>query len=146
MGYKLFVDTNVYLDFLMQRGNDWHYAQAIFKLAENGAIEVFTSASSVINLMYIMNTYKLRQSEIIKNTCAILSYTKLVNPDNITFEIALSSGFKDLEDAVQYHTALEVTGISYFITSNIKDYKNAMKLLPVITPGTFMEKYNQNRP
>ncbi len=145
MTCKLFIDTNVYLDFLMQRGKDGQHAQAIFKLAENGAIEVYTSSSSLINLMYIMNTCKLTQQEIVENTNAILSYTKLINPDNITFEIALASGFKDLEDAVQYHTALEVKGISYFITSNVKDYKNATNLRPVITPGTFMDKYDKNQ-
>ncbi len=34
MAYKLFIDTNVYLDLLMQRGKDWESAEAIFKLAE----------------------------------------------------------------------------------------------------------------
>lgn len=142
MVFKLFIDTNVYLDFLLERGTEWHNAKTIFELAEKCKIEVFTSSSSLINIMYIMDTYKLERHEIITNTSAILSYTKLINPDNITFEIALSSGFKDLEDAVQYYTALEVDGINYFITANIKDYKNATSLLPVITPSKFMKIYN----
>jgi predicted nucleic acid-binding protein len=143
MAYKLFIDTNVYLDFLLQRGGEWDDAAAIFKLAEQGEVAIYTSSSSAINLMYVMDTYKLTRRKIIEHTLAILSYTKLVNPDNITFEIALSSSFRDLEDSVQYHTGLEVKGISYFITSNIKDYKNATTMLPVMTPGGFMEKYKK---
>ena len=145
MAYKLFIDTNVYLDVLMQRGSGWESAKAIFKLAEEGAIEVFTSASSVLNLMYVMGTYKLPGKEIIANTYAILSFTKLVNPGNVTFEIALSSAFKDMEDAVQYYTALEVKGVNYFITSNTKDYKSALPILPVTTPAAFMEEYGKQQ-
>jgi predicted nucleic acid-binding protein len=145
MAYKLFIDTNVYLDFLMQRGKDWESAKAIFKLAEEGGIEVFTSASSVLNIMYVMGTYKLQRAEIIANTYAVLSFTKLINPDNVTFEIALSSAFKDMEDAVQYYTALEVKGIDYFITSNVKDYKSSLSILPVSTPAAFMEIYDKQQ-
>ncbi len=139
---KLFIDTNVYLDFLMQRGPDWQRAKAIFKMAESGIVKIFTSSSSLINVMYVMQTYKLDREEIIAHTNAILSFTTLVNPDNTAFEIALLSGFKDLEDAVQYHTALEIKGVNYFITSNIKDYGKASKLLPVITPGEFVELHS----
>ncbi len=143
MRYKLFIDTNVYLDFLMHRGDDWKQAEDIFRLAEEGSVAVFTSASSLLNIMYVMQTCKLGRMDITEHANAILSYTKLINPDNVTFEIALTSAFKDLEDAVQYHTALEVKGINYFITSNIRDYKNAVSLLPVITPGAFMAEYNK---
>lgn len=141
MAIKLFADTNVYLDFLMQRGNDWTYSQSIFELAEKGEISVYTSSSSLVNIMYVMSTYKLDRKDIIGAMYAILSYTKIVNPDNITFEIALASLFKDLEDAVQYYTALEVGGINYFVTSNIKDYKAIGPLLPVLTPRQFCENY-----
>lgn len=143
MHYKLFADTNVYLDFLMHRGNDWSNAADIFRLAEQGVIELFTSSSSLLNIMYVMHSYKLSREDIIESAKAILSYTKLISPDNITFEIALSSGFRDMEDAVQYHTALEVSGISCFITSNVKDYKTAGPLLPVMTPLAFMKMYNE---
>ena len=141
MAFKLFIDTNVYLDFLMHRGNEWESAEAIFKLAESGAIEIYTSASSILNIMYVMNNYKLSRRQVIDSAYAILSYTTLINPDNTVFEIALSSAFKDIEDAVQYHTALEIKGGNYFITSNIKDYKNALPQLPVLSPGGFMKLY-----
>jgi predicted nucleic acid-binding protein len=143
MTYRIFADTNVYLDFLMQRGKEWECAKEIFALAERGTLEVVTSASSLINIMYVMNTYKLTRTEIVENTKAILSYTQLVNPDNITVEIVLSSEFKDLEDAVQYYTALEVKNIRYFITSNIKDYKSIGALLPVLTPSAFMNMFKK---
>ncbi len=90
-----------------------------------------------------MSTYKVNKQEIVANTHAILSYTTLINPDNAMFETALSSAFKDLEDAVQYYTALQIRGMSYFITSNVKDYKASIERLQVVTPNEFMVKYSK---
>ena len=143
MAYKLFIDTNVYLDYLMNRGKEWQQAENILELAENNRIEVFTSASCLLNLMYVMRSYKLANTEIVGHVNNILSYSKLANPDNTIFQTALSVGFPDLEDAVQYFTALHIKGIDYFITSNTKDYKKASMQLPVITPKQFMGLYNK---
>ncbi|MCD4709760.1 MAG: PIN domain-containing protein, partial [Bacteroidales bacterium] len=52
---------------------------------------------------------------------------------------ALQSGFKDFEDAIQYHAALSDPDIDVIVTRNIKDYKKAE--LPVMTPGTFLKTY-----
>jgi predicted nucleic acid-binding protein len=143
MVYKVFIDTNIHLDFLLQRGNDWKEAEAIFELAENKNIQTFSSASSLLNLIYIMGTYKISKKEIKNFGTAILRYTTLINPDNNIFIKALSSDFDDIEDAVQYFTALQKDDIDYFITSNIKDYKKASSSLPVVTPKWFMQQYNK---
>lgn len=138
MAYKLFIDTNVYLDFLMHRGTEWQEAENILELAESNVIEVFTSASCMLNLMYVMRSYKLADKEIIIHTSNILNYSKLVNPDNGVFKTALSAGFSDPEDAVQYYTAMHIKGINYFITSNAKDFRKAVQQLPVLTAKKFM--------
>ncbi len=141
MAYKIFVDTNVYLDFLLHRGNEWEKAEAILELAERNAIELFTSSSCMLNLMYIMGNYKETRQNIIAYTSTLLRYSILANPDNTTFQTALASGFTDLEDAVQYYTAIRIKGLDYFITSNLKDFKKASIQLPVLSPGQFMALY-----
>ena|SRR5438477_12492226 len=126
MAYRLFIDTNVYLDFLIHRGTEWQDAENVLELAEKNIIEIFTSASFLLNLMYIMRSNKLPHKEIIVHTNNILSYSKLTNPDNTVFQTALSIGFPDPEDAVQYYTALQIKGMDYFITSNTRDYKKPL--------------------
>ena len=54
MAYRLFIDTNVYLDFLIHRGTEWQDAENVLELAEKNIIEIFTSTSFLLNLMYIM--------------------------------------------------------------------------------------------
>ncbi|MGN6615603.1 MAG: type II toxin-antitoxin system VapC family toxin [Ilyomonas sp.] len=145
MAYKVFADANVYLDLFLQRGSNWKDVEVLFDFAAQKEIEVFTSASNVLNLMYIMKTYEFTRLEIIKHSSALLSFTTLLNPDNIIFNAALTSGFNDLEDAVQYFTAKNVTDIDYFITSNIKDFKKADATLPVVSPSQFMKMYKKNK-
>jgi predicted nucleic acid-binding protein len=140
MAYKVFADTNVYLDCLLQRGKEWQSAEALFELAEKNEIEVYTSASSVINIIYVMSSCKVPKQEIIAASHVILSYSKLINPGNQVFQTALLSGFDGLEDAVQYHTALQEKGMDHFITANTKDFKKALAQLPVLTAHQFIQQ------
>ena len=144
MAYKIFVDTNVYLDVLLQRGTDWQMAESIFHLAEQGKLTLFTSSSSLLNIMYIMGMYKIPAGKIAETAMDILSFATLTDPDNTTFEIAVSSKFKDKEDAVQYYTAVNQKGIDYFVTSNLKDYKHALPQLKVLSPSTFVAQLAKN--
>lgn len=143
MHYKVFADANVYLDLFLQRGNFWKDTEALLELAEQNQIKVYTSASNVLNLMYIMETNKISKQNIIKHSTTLLSYSSLANPDNEIFKSALSSEFSDLEDAVQYFTAMAIKEIDYFVTSNTKDFKKSSAQLPVITPSQFIKVYNK---
>jgi predicted nucleic acid-binding protein len=141
MAYRVFADANVYLDFLLHRGSDWMDAEEIFIAAAKKDIVVFTSASVLLNIMYILNMHRVSKTEVGGYASDILKYTLLVNPDNSIFQTALSSGFSDLEDAVQYFTAINIEA-DYFITSNVKDYKKAFQV-PVLTPKQFLKIYEQ---
>ena len=144
MSYKLFVDTNVYLDFLIHRGKEWKNAELLFELAENKEITIYTSSSSLINIIYILRAAKMDHKEVIEAATAILNYTTLINPDNNTCIRALESSFLDTEDAVQYYTALENTEIDYFITTNTKDFKKALPTLSILTPTSFIQLRNKS--
>ena len=51
---------------------------------------------------------------------------------------AISSPFKEKEDALQYYTALD-HGADYFITRNVSDYKHLSDRLPVMRPKEFTD-------
>ena len=143
MAYKLFLDTNVFLDVFLERTDDWNEAEKILQLASRNKIDVFTSANNLVNVIYSLKKQKLTQDEIIRMMELTLTYTQLADITRPAFAFALRAGFPDLEDAVQYFTALHIKGIDYFITSNTKDYKKASMQLPVITPKQFMGLYNK---
>jgi hypothetical protein len=53
-----------------------------------------------------------------------------------TISSALESDFKDFEDGIQYHTALDIGDIDFFITRNLKDYRRSE--IQVVSPLHFM--------
>ena len=93
--------------------------------------------------MYALKRQKIAQKQIIEIIEFTLTYAKLLETSGASFSQGLNAGFTDLEDAVQYYTALTIPGIDYFITSNYKDYKKAVNWLQVLTPKQFVELFNK---
>jgi predicted nucleic acid-binding protein len=60
--------------------------------------------------------------------------------DDKILELALASNFKDFEDAIQYHTALE-NHLDMIISRNKKDFKNSV--LPVLTAKEYLLNRNE---
>ena len=142
MGYKIFVDTNIYLNVFLKRESLFEDSMQLLKIGEQDKIEIYSSASILLNCIYMLNRYKIEKTTQISTANSILEYTLLLPCSNVSFQAALQSGFSDLEDAVQYYTALEYRKIDYFITDNVKDFKKAIPILPVITPKKFLEIYS----
>ena len=143
MAYKLFLDTNVFLDAFLERTVDWNDAETVLQLAAQNKIDVLTSGNNLVNVIYSLQKQKLTQEQIIRLMELTLTYMQLADITKPAFALALRAGFPDLEDSIQYFTALQIKGIDYFITSNTKDFKKASLQLPVITPKRFMALYNK---
>lgn len=143
MAYKVFIDTNVFLDAFLERTADWESAEALLRAATLEQLDIYTSANNLINVIYFLQKQKLTQADIIELVELTLTYTQLADTSKAAFRQALRANFADLEDAIQYYTALNIRGIDYFITSNAKDYKKATSQLSVLSPKQFMKLYNK---
>jgi hypothetical protein len=115
------------------------------ELTAENMIDIYTSPNNLVNVLYSLERQKAGKEEIIISLELILSYTNLIDISKQSFRNALRAGFTDLEDAIQYHTALAVKDMDYFITSNTKDYKKALPQLPVITPKQFIAIINKRK-
>jgi len=143
MVYNIFLDANVFLDVFLQRTDEWKIAEQLLRLGADYKVKLYTSPNNLINVMYALKRQKLTQKQIIEFIELALTYTKLSETSGASFSQGLNAGFTDLEDAVQYYTALTIPGIDYFITSNYKDYKKAVNSLPVLTPKQFIALFNK---
>ena len=133
----IFLDTDVAFDIISKRTPHFDTSIGLLELAVNGSVTLFTSESAVANLVYLSkDIYKIKSADSklmdFLMACEIISCGK-----QKIFE-ALKSPFKDKEDAIQYYTALN-HGLDYFITRNVKDFKNAFPSLPVLTPSDFYD-------
>lgn len=145
MRYTVSADANVFLDGLLQRGDRGLDALEVIELAESNKVVLFISSTNLLNVIYFLKKANKTDNEIILSIKQLLSFTTVNSPDNSIFISALDSGFGDLEDAVQYYTALQIKGIDFFITSNIKDFKKATHKLPVLTPTQFLKQYSDSK-
>jgi predicted nucleic acid-binding protein len=127
---KILFDTNIVLDVLLNREPYIRLSANLVGSVENNKIEGVLCATTITTLDYLISKVKTRDKariEIGKQ----LQLFQIASVNSIVLEMALNSGFKDFEDAVQYYSG-ECMGINGLVTRNPKDYKQAK--LPVYTP------------
>lgn len=114
------IDTNVVIDMLVDREGA---ADACFIIdgAELGEYQLHLCSLSVTNIYYSLRKQLTREErvEALKQLCKVL---KVIPVDDMVIQNALNSGWKDLEDAVQYCSAKAIGYIDGIITRNEKDF------------------------
>lgn len=136
MAFKLFIDSDVVIDYFTDREPHVNPASELFELSENGEVELFLSAVSVNNIYYIVRKY-LGHKKTLSVIELLLEMTNVVGTSKQELIQALQNNFKDFEDSIQYSTALKVNGLDAIVTRNVKDYRNAS--VPVLTPLNFLK-------
>lgn len=133
---RVFLDTNVLLDYIQQREEFCECAETILRLGYNRRVALLASALSFSNIAYIVRkTYKgAALYEVFVRLRSIINCTTL-NENMVDAAIALRA--PDFEDALQYYSALGV-GADCIVTRNVGDF--AFSRIPVLTPAEFVEK------
>lgn len=133
---KLLVDTNIVIDLLSKREKFYEEAQELFTLADTKSLKLYISALTFANTHYILSE-SLKFNDATKILIKFKVLVTVLPVDGKILELALISDFKDFEDAIQYHTALE-NNLDMIITRNKKDFKAAA--LPVMTAREFLKR------
>ena len=118
---KVFLDTDVILDLLLEREPFNKNANKIFKKIENGNIAGYTSAVILANIYYISSNIKNKKIAL-KNIRKICSLLKVSSVNQKTTDNVLGNNeIKDFEDYLQLYSAIEI-GTEFLITRNKKDF------------------------
>ncbi len=133
---KIFIDSDVVIDFFTDREPHANPASELFDLNERGKIKLYLSAVSINNIYYIVRRY-LGHRKTLKVIEELTLMTEIVGTTKKEIIQALKNNFKDFEDSVQYASALTINGIDVIITRNIKDYKNSE--IAVMTPLNYLK-------
>ena len=136
---KVFVDTNIFIDILLDREPFSKSAALIFKLCENNMLEGYVAPITLNNIYYICR--KAKHIEEIKGYLLdIATIFTVAVLDSESVKKANRYKINDYEDALQYAMASQNT-CEYLITRNTKDFKKLDKL-KVVTPEAFLEEMN----
>ncbi|MCC2599230.1 type II toxin-antitoxin system VapC family toxin [Sphingobacterium sp. FBM7-1] len=142
MAYKLFIDSDVVIDFFTDREPHANPASELFELGESGAVVLFLSAVSINNIYYIVRRF-LGHKKTLEVVETLAEMTEIIGTTKKEILQALKNEFSDYEDSIQYSSALTVKGLDVIITRNIKDYKSAD--ISVMAPVDFLKMFRKNR-
>jgi predicted nucleic acid-binding protein len=142
MALKVFVDSDVIIDFLIDRQPHAVSSSQLFNLGDSGLIELHTSALSINIVHYIIRRVlgTNKSKEIILELLELLEVLDVTKTDITS---SLKSDISDFEDAIQHSVAIKVDEINSIVTRNIKDYKRSK--ISVFSPDAFLKLVKNER-
>lgn len=132
---KVFVDTNVVLDFLLKREGFFEEARMVMVMGYNKLCDLYMSSLSFSNIAYIAR--KEFSGDALYGCFSDIR--ELLSVSSVTQEVvdgAIKLKAKDFEDAIQYFSARSIQA-DCIVTRNIKDF--TFSEIPVYKPGEFLD-------
>ena len=131
---RVFLDTNVLVDFCAEREPFYFDASAIIDMGYKGKVTLIASSLTFVNIAYVLR--KVMSRELVMQKLERLMGLCVVSSINRqAVSSAFSSRSKDFEDAVQYFSALQVDA-DLIVTRDDKGFAGFD--LPVMTPAVFL--------
>jgi len=134
---KVFVDTNIIVDLIVDRKPYSKFAIDIFRSAEEKKLKLFTSSHSIATTHYLLKKY-IDEKELRDILYNLLDYVQVVPVDADTIKKGLRSKHKDFKDAIQMICAYSIEKIDCIVTRNIKDFRASE--IPVLSPDELVKK------
>lgn len=139
MAYKLFLDTNIIIDYVLERKQELEAIKEIIYLAESEKIGLFISESTITTLFYVLQKQKIEALPVLRELCKIIN----IIPFSKEVLYLPVEKYKDIEDGLIYFLALK-SKMNYFITRNVKNFTFIFPPLPVISPTNFIKQIYLN--
>ena len=134
---KVFLDTNVLLDVLMESREHHVDSATILRVAEKGVVQAVLSAQSIIDAAYVFSQKEELPIGRFKNAIKlILGIITVTSISENSIKIAIRSDIADFEDAAQIGCAGEAE--CDVIISSDKKWKQYTDI-PIYTPKEFCE-------
>lgn len=137
----IFLDTDVAFDLISKREPYFTQALPLVQLAGENRLTLSISGGCLSILIYLSyDIYKLDQAK--ERLIHFVSACRVLSGGKAEFFNAIESDFSDKEDGLQYYTALQ-HNCDYFISRNLRHYKNTVPRLPVYSPVAFLKEINR---
>ena len=146
---KVFLDTNVFLEYFEQR-REYRAVSQLLSAVEDGKLEAYISVGCVYTLTYLIrmelkkkDIHRPEQTMHLRATLGtVMSMVSAAGLSQKRIMRAINdTTFDDVEDSLQYQCALQ-SKCDTLITINLRDYRNAdTSKIEILSPTEFVEKY-----
>jgi predicted nucleic acid-binding protein len=135
---KIFIDANVLID-LLNKSNDLHRASILlFNYLVMQQKQIYCSPTSFAIVYYFLGKSiknKDKLNSVAKDFFSIVNFTR---EDKVVMDKVFASNFSDLEDGLQYYSALDAK-VDVIITKNYFDF--AASTIPVYHPLHYANEF-----
>ena len=133
---KLLIDTNIIVDVALDRDPFFINSEQVLARVEQQEIQGYLSASTFSDLYYIIrkvkgDTWTLQFLQRMATLCQVATV------DQAVISMALTTNFKDFEDAIQYSTAV-LHHLDAIVTRNPDDFP--VTIPRIITPEQLIQE------
>ncbi len=130
---RIFLDTNILLDVLLERDEFYYDALKIWAACEKGLVEGYISAITLNNVYYVIRRLK---SETAAMVCVriLLRIFKVVSVDADILSLAADLHNRDYEDDIQLQCALK-SGCTRLFTRDPTHFDGTQ--IAVVPPSSF---------
>jgi predicted nucleic acid-binding protein len=133
---KIFFDTNIILDVILDRLPFSNDASEMLSVIDEYDLEIYASSLSIANTAYILDKLKQKPHAIISK---LLYWVKVIDLNKEIIDQTAISKFEDFEDGLQYFSALSTKGIEAIITRDKKGF--TLSKIPVFTPAELVTHF-----
>ncbi len=127
---RVLVNTNIVLDFLLQREPFFQDAELLFQATDAGQVIGYVTATTLTDIFYISRKHTRSVEQARQAVSETLTVMVICPIDRAVLESAFNSGLVDFEDAVQIFGAV-AQGLDAILTRDNKGFLSSP--IPVLS-------------
>ncbi|MEG4403750.1 PIN domain-containing protein [Microcoleus sp. MON2_D5] len=127
---RVLIDTNIVLDFLLQREPFFQDADLLFQAIDAGQLIGYVTATTLTDIFYISRKHTRSVEQARQAVLETLTAMVICPIDRAVLESAFNSGLVDFEDAVQIFGAV-AQGLDAILTRDNKGFLSSP--IPVLS-------------
>ena len=114
--WNIFVDANVIIDYVLYRKYNTANANALFEYAPKYSVRLYICSYTLAIAYHYLRDANVPHKNAIDALDRLFHEVKCLPVDDVIIKQAMKSDFKDFEDAIQYHCALQIGKCEAIIT------------------------------
>lgn len=118
---KILIDTNIVLDFLLQREPFFQDAEQLFQAMDEGQAIGYVTATTLTDIFYISRKHTQSREKARQAVSDALIAMAVCPVDRAILEAAFESNLADFEDAVQIFSAV-AQGLDAIVTRDARGF------------------------
>ncbi len=118
---KALIDTNIVLDYLLQREPFFRDADQMFQSINTGRVTGYVTATTLTDIFYISRKHTRSIEQARQAVLETLTAMAICPVDRTVLESAFNSGLADFEDAVQIFSAV-AQGLDVILTRDAQGF------------------------